>query len=382
MKNHPESLHSAVLTAGVRNGASKTVRPRIRSGTKRILPAKEFVPIAFSLTTSPPAVKPSSESKLGTRTAVRLAKDIQRQVRIRHAAPRVPFTEVLASLNQAAQQNRAFPPRIAAEVRHQADRSAEFWTRILEEAVAPANHGRVRWLFYELLARHPIRQLQEQLVGELAKTDDPWVLNGVVLAVHRTKIDDDLREPAHAAFVARLEGALSQPAVFRDPIWSAALAACIHSFASFSRCAELELLAQFALGDWEAKPRVNAFHALSRTVARYATDSEVDHFFTNRQSELESVGRAFAEIWRSSDEAAVLLLAWVEFMLARLGPEGGPAIEIAKSRPMLVRPVRRHIGNARKVLAGRGLDPWLESRSEELGGWLDELEKLAPTDAK
>jgi uncharacterized membrane protein YfbV (UPF0208 family) len=250
----------------------------------------------------------------------------------------------------------------------------------------PAVHGRVCCLILEFLAEEPTNSLRQTFLNLLDASDDLWLLAGVVSQVRRIGLPGQeaaLRDKLRT----RLEFVLRGDAAYKDRLgnsWQSlvgqtALGEVLMAFGSVALASDIPLLGVFVLGDRERKPRNNAFDALARTVRRHTDRPETDAFFAAYGAKLEQFAAVWAESQRSARELGVLLLCWMELVVARLGPEADSAVALAEKFPSETRSVRVRLKEAHQALEKMGRQAWLTERADAYGGWLARLEHLVPT---
>jgi hypothetical protein len=249
------------------------------------------------------------------------------------------------------------------------------------------NHGRVRWLFLEESARRwkdepGFRQLLLDLLGE---TDDLWLLVGVVAQLRQTPPAEH-REAMRQGLNAWLKKAQTEETSYRDrygnsfqsTVGFSALGDSLLAFGSLAEADDIPLLAEFVLKDRELKPQANAYNALARTIRRHHGTDAASQFFDSNAAELRPRGRSLAKSQRSSRNNGILLLSWIDLVVARLGPETEWAVALAEEMPPEGRSVRVRMKDAWSALERRGSMDWLSEREPDFKQWLERLERVVP----
>lgn len=287
--------------------------------------------------------------------------------------------DAVQSFNESATQNQPFDECTASKfVEAYFEKHINGGT-VLEEAKNPENHGRTRWFLLDLLARTPDSELSQYALSEFESTSDPWLLLATAIILRNSLTDSDFKSRVRDSILRKLNEIHQNSNEYRGVAWSSGIGECIKTLAVYSSVSDLDLLYDFASGNWDLTPCVNASNALS-VISRANPEANITTQFFNKHSEkLESTVKVWAMSWRSSKDIVVLLLAWIDLLLSRLGPEGSIAVELAKEHSMLVRPVRQKIRSNWTSLSDRGLDSWLQQRKESVDSWKDDLNKAVST---
>ncbi len=276
----------------------------------------------------------------------------------------------LSALNKQAQTNKPFGNEEVAVLHEEACAAGNnpqpdfLW----EQVRNPDNHGRVRWLLLELLARNWNGRLPPLLVELLENEKDPWVLMGTAIVIRFTKMTD-YRNRVSCAFREILQAAKQDESFFGPALRASVLGEVLNSAGSFAEPEDIELLGWFALRDPEQKPRINACDALARTLRRHLRSRETNGFFEDHGERLRMLAIGWANSWRSSNDIGALLFAWIGLIMARLGPEGKLAVELCDEAPELAPRILSELKRSQKTLNRRGENAWLEERAGEIESW-------------
>ena len=288
----------------------------------------------------------------------------------------------LAVLEKAAENNAVFDEATMGELQAW---SATHPQAALDLVQQSSLHGRVRWTLLDVLAVNPTERLQRILVDLLDQSDDLWLLTGVLTVLRFMPTpahDGELRRKLRL----RLTG-LQQPREdFRDrrgnawksEVGSKAISEMIMLFGDLAQPTDITFLGSFALQDHPSQPRVNALHALTQTVSRYASAAEADDFFRGRQVELIAFGEWLAAGRQNDRDKGVLLLSWMELLVARVGPETEWLVHLITKWPSQARTARVRLRDAWAILESRGDREWLTAQENDYKRWLERISLIVP----